>query len=460
MPDFDGCALNVLQDSLLLLLALLLVLLNGFFVAAEFAIVKLRNTRVAELRQIGGWRGRALARVHADIDAYLSACQLGITLASLALGWVGEPAFAHLVEQPLRWIGLQLDRAAVEAIAFVTAFTLISFLHIVIGELAPKSMAIRRPETVSLWTALPLWLFYWLMFPFIWLLNGSANLVLRLAGLDRADEHEAPYSRRELRSILHRSRPALEGEERDTAVLAKHALELPELEVSELMRPLRELCALRDGDDPAEVRRVLRQQQYSRYPLLDRAGQVLGVLHVKDILDVLLDHSAADFSAQLRRSLRQPLQAREDESLAELLRRFRLGSSHFALVMDQDFQPSGFLTLEDLLEALLGDISDEHEGRRPPQEQRQPRRLEDGAWLARGDTPIFMAERELGRAIAGSEESSTLAGLLMQRLDRMPEAGDVIEQDGVRIKVLRVHGARIDSVEFSESGSGAATQET
>ena len=146
---FDDPALNVFHDSLLLLIAFLLVLLNGFFVAAEFAIVKLRNTRVAELRQIGGWRGHALARVHGHMDAYLSACQLGITLASLALGWIGEPAFAHLVEQPLGWAGLQLDRAVVEAIAFVVAFSLISFLHIVIGELAPKSMAIRRPEAVS-----------------------------------------------------------------------------------------------------------------------------------------------------------------------------------------------------------------------------------------------------------------------------------------------------------------------
>ena len=449
----DGPALNVLHDSLLLLIAFVLVLLNGFFVAAEFAIVKLRNTRVAELRQIGGWRGHALARVHGQIDAYLSACQLGITLASLALGWIGEPAFAHLVEQPLGWAGLQLDRAAVEAIAFVVAFSLISFLHIVIGELAPKSMAIRRPESVSLWTALPLWLFYWLMYPFIWLLNNSANLVLRLAGLDRAgDEHQASYSPRELRSILHSSRPEMEGEARDTAVLAKHALELPELDVSELMRPLREMTAIRDGQSHAEVRRILQQQHYSRYPLLDESDQVLGVLHVKDILEALLDSPGEDFPARLRRQLHEPLIAREDDSLADLLRRFRHGTSHFALVLDQDFQRSGFLTLEDLLEALLGDITDEHEARRPQQVQRQPRRLKDGHWLARGDTPIFMAERELGRAIAGTEESSTLAGLLMERLDRMPAAGDVVEQDGVSIEVLRVRGARVESVQFSESG--------
>ena len=440
----------MLQDSLLLLLAFLLVLLNGFFVAAEFAIVKLRNTRVAELRQVGGWRGHALARVHGQIDAYLSACQLGITLASLALGWIGEPAFAHLVEVPLGWLGLQLDRGAIEAIAFVVAFSLISFLHIVIGELAPKTMAIRRPESVSLWTALPLWLFYWLMYPFIWLLNNSANLVLRLAGLDRAgDEHEAAYSPRELRSILHSSRPTMEGEERDTAALAKHALELPELDVSELMRPLREMIAIRDGQSHAEVRRILQQQHYSRYPLLDPAGEVLGVLHVKDILEALLDHPGEDFPARLRRKLHEPLIAREDDSLAELLRRFRHGT-HFALVLDQDFQRTGFLTLEDLLEALLGDISDEHEARRPQQVQRQPRRLREGHWLARGDTPIFMAERELGRAIAGTEESSTLAGLLMERLDRIPAEGDVVEQDGVRIEVLRVRGARVESVQFSE----------
>lgn len=437
------------HDSLLVLLALLLVLLNGFFVAAEFGIVKLRATRVAELRAIGGWRGPALARVHRHLDAYLSACQLGITLASLGLGWIGEPAFAHLVEKPLSWLGLHQDRGAVEATAFIIAFCLISFLHIVVGELAPKSVAIRRPESVSLWTAVPLLTFYWLMMPFIWLLNLSANLVLRGAGLAAGGGHaeETPHSLEEMRTILHSSRPSLGTEAREINALASHALELPELDVSELMRPWRELVALRSDSGYAEVHELIRRHRYSRYPLLGPTGEVLGVLHVKDIL---LEEPGADFGARLRRHLHPPLQVREDDSAASLLHRFRHGSSHFALVRDRDFQHSGFLTLEDVLEAILGEITDEHEARRPQQVRRRPQRLKSGELLARGDTPIYLVERELGRAIAGSGESNTLAGLLMQQLDRLPQEGETVELDGLRIQAARVSGARLESVRLEE----------
>lgn len=436
----------MVQDSLLLLAALLLVLLNGFFVAAEFALVKLRRTRVAELRRVGGWRGQALARVHGRMDAYLSACQLGITLASLGLGWIGEPAFTHLLQAPLAALGLHLDHAALEGVAVAVAFALISFLHIVVGELAPKSLAIRRPEPVSLWTALPLWLFYWTMLPFIWLLNASANRILRLAGLDAHEDHDSTYSSQELRVILHHSRAAMEDEEREVNAVATHALELQDLEVSELMRPLRELVAVRDGQNQAEVRRLVQQHRYSRYPLLDEAGNVLGVLHLKDIFGVLLDGDDGDFPARLRRHLHAPLRTREDDSAAELLQRFRAGTTQFALVENLGFQPGGFITLHDVLQALLGEIADEHESARPQQVRRQPRRLKDGRLLARGDTPIYLAERELGRSIGGSETASTLAGLLMEKLDRMPRAGEVLALDGVRIEVLRVRGARVELV--------------
>jgi CBS domain containing-hemolysin-like protein len=445
----------VFHDSLLVLVALLLVLLNGFFVAAEFGIVKLRATRVAELQAIGGWRGPALARVHRHLDAYLSACQLGITLASLGLGWIGEPAFAHLVEKPLSWLGLHEDRGAVEATAFVIAFTLISFLHIVVGELAPKSVALRRAESVSLWTAVPLLTFYWLMYPFIWLLNLSANLTLRAAGLAAGSGHEqeSPHSLEEMRALLHYSRASLGREAREINALASHALELPELDVSELMRPLREMVAIHSNWDHAEVRALVRRHRYSRYPLLGASGEVLGVLHIKDIL---LEQGGAGFGARLRRHLHPPLQVREEDSAASLLHRFRQGSSHFALVRDRDVQLSGFLTLEDVLEAILGEITDEHEARRTGQVSRRPLRLKNGELLARGDTPIYLVERELGRPIAGSGESNTLAGLVMQQLDRVPQEGETVELDGLRIKAARVSGARVESVRVREVGNSPA----
>src|SRR3990167_7145338 len=190
----------------LVFLGLLLVLLNAFFVSAEFGMVKLRHTRVATIKRMYGLRGKILAQVHKHLDAYLSACQLGITLASLGLGWVGEPAFAHLLEPLLAAIGIESPKL-VHGIAFFTAFAIISYLHIVVGELAPKSWAIRKPELLSLWTAVPLYLFYWAMYPAIFLLNASANAILRIAGQgEPGPHHEHHYSRDELKLILHSSR--------------------------------------------------------------------------------------------------------------------------------------------------------------------------------------------------------------------------------------------------------------
>jgi len=193
-------------DLGLVLFALFLVLLNGFFVAAEFAMVKLRATKVAEIAGQHGWRGHILRTVHRQLDAYLSACQLGITLASLGLGWVGEPAFAELITPVLSYLGVDSPQL-VHGISFFTAFFIISYLHIVVGELAPKSWAIRKPELLSLWTAVPLYLFYWAMYPAIWVLNSSANAILRIAGQgDAGGHHEHHYSSDELKLILHSSR--------------------------------------------------------------------------------------------------------------------------------------------------------------------------------------------------------------------------------------------------------------
>lgn len=203
-PDSNSF-LFYLADTLLILFALFLVVLNGFFVAAEFAMVKLRGTRVEAIADVNGWRGRILRKVHHELDAYLSACQLGITLASLGLGWVGKAAFAELITPLLSYIGIQ-SAEIINGISFFAAFFIISYLHIVVGELAPKSWAIRQPEKLSLWTAVPLYLFYWLMYPAIWLLNHSANAILRIAGQADVHGHEHYYSRDELKLILHSSR--------------------------------------------------------------------------------------------------------------------------------------------------------------------------------------------------------------------------------------------------------------
>lgn len=440
--------MNSLDNALLLLFALLLVLLNGFFVAAEFAIVKLRHTRVEELRRAHGLRGRLLATVHRHLDAYLSACQLGITLASLGLGWIGEPAFAALLEAPLTALGLDDDPAKVHLIAFVVAFAAISYLHIVIGELAPKSAALRKPETVSLWAAAPLYLFYWSMYPFIWILNASANGVLRRFGLQAqpGHGHEAPYTHDELRMILHLSRAASEEETPASEMnrMLAHALELPKLHASDVMRSRRELVSIGSGDDAAAVRRLLQVHRYSRYPYVDQdSGAIPGVLHHKDIV---FEQPGPDYAERLRRHLRPMERVHEDSSISDLLRQFRLGAPHLALVQDREARVVGFVTMEDILEAIFGEILDEHEPGRTHQVRREPQWLDDDSLLVRGDTPLFMLERELGFPLPESESLSTVTGLLMERLGHMPHPDEEIDIGRYRARVLRVKGAAIESV--------------
>lgn len=445
--------MSPLENALLLALALALVALNGFFVAAEFALVKLRHTQVRELAGSRGWRGRMLARVHGRLDAYLSACQLGITLSSLGLGWVGEPAFAKLLEPLLAAVGIT-NSEAVHTIAFVTAFSIISFLHIVVGELAPKTLALRRSERVSLWTATPLYLFYWLMYPFIHVLNLSANRLLRSAGLEAGDAHgsDAAYTHEELKMIVHLSHATDVGEA-GVNVLLKHTLELQELVASDLMRPRRDMTVLRLDNSAAEVRRTVQKMRFSRYPVLDADDSIIGLAHVKELL---LEPPGDDYALRLRALLRAPARVPEDLPAPELLRRFRQGIPHLALVEDEAGAVTGFVTLEDVLEAILGEILDEHEPGRPAQIQRRIVRLADGSLLLRGDTPVYRLERELGAPLEGSEDVDTVAGLLMQRLDRVALRGDVASVGDWSIIAQRVSGPRIELVKVMRQPLGEA----
>lgn len=436
--------MSPLDNALLVALACALVVLNGFFVAAEFSLVKLRSTRAQELSTQSGWRGRILGKVHGRLDTYLSACQLGITLSSLGLGWVGEPAFAGLLEPLLTMVGIDNERT-VHTISFVVAFSVISFLHIVIGELAPKSMAIRRPEGVSLWTATPLYAFYWLMYPAIELLNRSANVALKAAGLEGTNggHGDNSYTHDELKMILHLSHAAGDKPESNLNIMLAHTLELQDLVASDLMRARRDLVSLSTDQSHAEVRRIVQKYGYSRYPLLDDDDAVVGVVHVKDLL---LEPPGDDFSLRLRRLARDIHRFREDSPALEVLRRFRQGAPHLALVEDMEGTMEGFVTLEDVLEAMLGEIVDEYEPRRAGQVDRRIVHLADGSLLLRGDTPVYRLERVLGAEIDGSEEVDTVAGLVMQKLDRIAVRGDAVRIGDVDITVQRVTGPRIERI--------------
>lgn len=435
-PSTSYVANSYFADFGLVLFALFLVLLNGFFVAAEFAIVKLRATKVDALAAQNGWRGHILRTVHNQLDAYLSACQLGITLASLGLGWVGEPAFAHLLEPLLGAIGIESPKL-VHGIAFFTAFFIISYLHIVIGELAPKSWAIRKPELLSLWTAAPLYLFYWAMYPAIFLLNASANAILRIAGQgEPGPHHEHHYSRDELKLILHSSR-ASDPSDQDMRVLAS-AVELGELEVVDWANSREDLVSLPLTAALDEVFSVFRRHKYSRYPIYDdTSGEYVGVLHIKDLLLHLSLLEMLPSALKLAELMHPIERVGRHMPLSNLLEQFRQGGSHFALVEEADGKVIGYLTMEDVLEALVGDIQDEHR-----KAERGILAYQPGKLLVRGDTPLAKVERLLGVDL-DHVEAETLAGLIYDTLKRMPEEEEVLEVDGLRIIVKKMKGPKI-----------------
>ncbi|RIX47579.1 MAG: HlyC/CorC family transporter [Rhodocyclales bacterium GT-UBC] len=420
------------SNLFLIVVALLLVLLNGFFVAAEFGLVKLRQTRVKAIAKSHGWRGRILAKVHQDLDAYLSACQLGITLASLGLGWVGEPAFADLLTPILTAAGVDNERL-IHGIAFFTAFFIISYLHIVVGELAPKSMAIRVSERVGLWTAPPLYAFYWAMYPAIWVLNHSANWVLRKVNLDVAHGHDSHYSAEELKVILRSSR-ADQGFTQDEWRVLAQALDFRDLEVADLMRPFQEAVTLDEADSLEASLEKIAQHRYSRYPYLDADGHIKGVVHLKDVFIAFQKTPALETLEKLVR----PAQVVSPRLPAtELFRRFRQGAPHFAIVAFENAHPLGYVTLDNLLGALVGEIRDEFR-----QSQNEWSKLDDGSLIGKGSLSIFTLERALGIDIEESGVDS-IGGLVMQKLGDLPEEGQRIEFPQFDAVVKKMNGPRI-----------------
>ena len=425
-----------LDNLLLTAFGLLLVLLNGFFVAAEFAIVKLRRTQAEELARTHGLRGRVLRTVRTHLDAYLSACQLGITLASLGLGWIGEPAFARLVEPVLAVAGVT-DPQVVRSIAFAFAFGLISFLHIVLGELAPKSLAIRRAEAVSLNTALPLYFFYWLMYPFIHVLNGAANVILRRLGVELASEGDDAHSIDELRTVLRASHRHGELGAIETQILTR-GLDLGDLVVGDVLRPLAELVWIRLDATIDEVLAEVRTSRYTRYPVRDpQTDRFVGLLHIKDLL--ASSERLRDIR-DLRPFLRMLPHLRESDRLEDALAAFRRGDPHFAIATDALGTEIGFLTFEHVVEALFGPVEDEFSKASAAWQV-----ADDGSVTGAGSLSLLSLEETLG-VLAPEVDANSVGGLVTETLGRIPAAGEHLEFPGFRIEVLAMDGPRIDRV--------------
>ncbi|HVM44288.1 MAG TPA: hemolysin family protein, partial [Candidatus Thermoplasmatota archaeon] len=434
----------LVENVLMLVLVAFLVLLNGFFVAAEFAIVKVRTTQL-EPRVVRGERRAVVAKnVVEHLDAYLSATQLGITLASLGLGWIGEPAIAHLIEEPLLAMGVA-SPAIVHTIAFAIAFGTITFLHIVIGELAPKSLAIQKAEGVTLWTARPLHFFYVIFKPAIWALNGVANRLLRLAGVEPAAESEVVQSEEELRLLL-----AHAGKQR---VLAKHRaefilrfFELKELEARHVMTPRMRLVALDAQKDFDANMAIAEEAGYSRFPVVDgNLEHVLGMVHYRDLI-AMSRRPKRDLRAITRPVLFVPESQSTEDTLDSMLRR----GLHMAVVTDEFGSTAGIVTLEDIFEELFGEIRDEFDTHEVEQMYRD---LGEGHFVLDGLTPLHRASAILQEPL-DNPDVTTLSGYVVAQLGRLPQKGERIRIGGYEGLVRDVDRRRIQTLELWRDGNG------
>ncbi|AHE66288.1 hemolysins-related protein containing CBS domain protein [Legionella oakridgensis ATCC 33761 = DSM 21215] len=397
-------------------------------------MVKIRATRVEAIKNVYGLRGQILSHVHKHLDAYLSACQLGITFASLGLGWIGEPAFAHLLEPVLAFIGI-VSPQLITVVAFFAAFSFISILHIVVGELMPKSLAIRQSEKVSVWTAIPLYGFYWLMYPAIWLLNSCSNFLLKALGLAPVQQGEHFYTTEEIKLLLSASH--LHGElTKEEVEIIEHTLDLADLRVTEVMRSREEMIMIDIKKPIQEIMSILLEYRYSRYPVYDPDKQdVIGIIHVKDLLPVLYQQGEIN---ELQSLLRPVLKVSRRLPALDLLRKFREGMPHFALVYSRQDALLGFITLDNLLQVLIGRIKDEFH-----RTQVDWVLNEDGSLSVVGNCSIYSLEQAIDRDIDVNEDIETLTGLIFHRLGYIPKEKEHINFPEFDAVIEQVSGSRI-----------------
>ena len=411
-----------------LLAVAVLILLNAFFVAAEYGLVTARKTRIRELEEQGNRRARNVLQIVADPPRFIAAMQLGVTATSLAIGALGEQALAKV-----------FDPVFASLIAFALAFLIITFLHVVIGELVPKGVALRHSETTALAVSAPVRGFFLLLKPLIWVLQRSSEIVLRALGLEPPAGEDDVLSEAELKMVLDRSTKHGEIEQQEQEMLYK-VFDFADKEVSAVMVPRPEVVALSIELPPEEALAAVIESPYTRYPVYRGSmDEVIGVLHVRDLFSALNDRGIA--GVQLEQLLRPAHVVPETKDLAALLGEFRRTSQHMAIVVDEYGDLEGIVTLEDLLEEIVGEIEDEFD---IPDESVE--RLPDGRMRIDGTFPIDDFNEQFDRQLP-IEDYHTVGGFVFGLLGRAPEEGDQVEADGCRFKVLEVEGSRIERLE-------------
>jgi len=426
---------NVALSAGQLLLALVLVLLNGFFVASEFALVRIRSTAVDRLVEEGRAGSGALRAALDNLDDYLATTQLGITIASLGLGWVGEPAVAALIEPLLEPV---LPEGTLHLVAFAIGFSIITFLHVVFGELAPKTIAIQRAERLSLLIAPPMRVFYWLFVPGIVVFNGTANAFTKLIGVEPASETEETLGEEELLMILSRS--GRQGQiDREEVEMIERVFELDDVTARSVLIPRPDVVSVTPDTTLPELRDVVREEGHTRYPVIDEEDDIEGFVDVKDVLVAVDEDSEGLTAGDLARDLTV---VPETVAVNELLGRLQDEQNQMAAVIDEWGAVEGIVTIEDLVEEVVGEIHDEFDA---PEREPSVTPVGDGRYAIDGGVPLTTVNDSLGSAFE-SEGAETIGGLVLDRLGRAPEVGDSVEADGYALQVTAVDGARISRV--------------
>jgi CBS domain containing-hemolysin-like protein len=420
-----------------ILLTLFLVFLNGFFVAAEFAIVKVRSSQVETKSGVSIKITGAAKTILSHLDAYLAATQLGITIASLGLGWVGEEVVASIILRVFNGLHLHLTEQTAHAIALPVAFALITILHIVFGELAPKSLAIRHPLKTTFSVALPLRIFYIIFRPFIYVLNGFANFLLKIIGIKPIHGSEI-HTEEELKVIIQESADSGAIQEIEQNIVDR-VFALGDRKAEELMTHRVDLVWLDLKDDLNTVKEKIQKEVHSVYPVADgQIDNLVGIFSVKDVFPLELNNETFRLEAHLHK----PLIIVENTPAFKMLERFKEKKFHYGIVVDEYGSIKGMVAMDDVVDALLGEVSEYN------QEEYQIIKRDEHTWLADAQVPyfVFLEYFDINKKEASDNGFNTLAGLILSKLQHIPVVGEKVKWHNFEFEIIDVDGTRIDKI--------------
>ncbi len=420
-----------------LLFVFLLVFANAFFVVSEFSIVKMRRTKLEELAHTGNKRAQIALKIHQKMDTYLSAIQLGITLASLGLGWIGEPAVSKLLENIFGTF-FEGNPILLHSISFGVAFGLITLMHVVMGELIPKSLAIQKTETFALIVAYPLYLFKRTFYPFIWVFDRLTIFFLKLMGVTPSTENDMAHSEEEIKLIVNASKQGGVIDDTESEII-QNAIDFSEIFAHEIMVPRQDMKCLYLNDSYEKVMDFVRHTKHTRYPLCDKdKDNIIGMIHIRDLLENTIENPGKELLGKIKRQI---LFVPENKSISEVLHLMMSRHIHVAIVVDEYGGTAGLLSMEDILEELVGDIQDEHD----TVTEEQIKKIDDKTYEFDGVVLIEDAFECFKLPLCEHEES-TIGGYVFGLLGRVPKAGDKVEDEFCQYEIIATERMRIKRI--------------